>query len=258
MMKYKIALFGKGGQYTFGAVTTASDIDAIHNAIDNGTVSSAIERDGDWELENNDLDNMLIEAYGPEKDETKITVISFSSNIDDLELVYMNEDNGGEIIVDDDINETSVSTICVDPEWYKPDVWKEFPEETLFWGNEKQEKRINYISILTLPDNEKFSLNNLFVIYQNMEELINPVCISYDLLYITEDQRKKFVKDNYNTEVTDNDLLSTFEDLLIDYNELSEKFSKFLLEPILVEGKGEWENDVNIILTKENDLVYED
>jgi len=153
MMKYKIALFGRGGQYTFGAVTTASDIDAIHSAIDSGTVSSAIERNGDWELENNDLDNMLIEAYGPEKDETKITVISFSSNIDDFELVYMDEDNDGE--------------------------------------------------------------------------------------------------------VADADLLSTFENLLLDYNESSEKFSKFLLEPILVEGKGEWENDINVILTKENDLIYE-
>ena len=102
-MKYKINIKNGGGEYTFGAVTNEEDIAAIHTAIENDEVANWIETD-DGEINHFDLDDMLLQTYGPDVQAANILVASFPSDTDDSDVDY----DDGEVIIDDNIDETDV------------------------------------------------------------------------------------------------------------------------------------------------------
>ena len=255
-MKYKINIKNGGGEYTFGAVTNEDDIAAIHTAIENDEVYCSIETDDDLGLDHFDLDDMLLQTYGPDVQAANILVASFPSDTDDSDVDY----DDGEVIIDDNIDETDVPVFTASNPWYKPEQLAEFPEDTLLWGNEKIEKRITFPTILTLPDDEEFVSTNLFVGTVNTDETVQYAEIVSSILYINEETQKNLAREYYkdDEDVTEDDLLDLFQDFLSEEFEAQPAlFEEFVLEVGDVEGKGESENDYNIISTKDNTLLYE-
>ncbi|RLC45450.1 MAG: hypothetical protein DRH57_07960 [Candidatus Cloacimonadota bacterium] len=245
----RITVFNAGGEYTFGVIEDEAERQAMLDAIENDEVRSSIyyeDSEGDEvSLECFEFVDVL-QVYGPEMEGAKL-IVSVCEDDSFTEEV--------ETIVDTQISETKCIEFTSSNPYLTSEKKEEFNDESLLWGTYKIEKRIYFPAELTLSDDENFEITNVFVGSMNMDETICNAEIADTIYYIRADEQLKLVKDHYGEDYADGDTLG---DIIVEIQD--ENIG--LLEPFLldigdIEGKGEYENDYNVVSNFDGEVLYE-
>jgi hypothetical protein len=251
MSKYfRVTVKATGGEYTFGAIENEEEKQAMLDAIENDEVGSSIyyidSNQDEVSLESFEIAS-LVHVYGPEINGAEIIV----QECKDEEF---SEDIGDELIHESmDELECGVFTSS------NPVVSDEFKDgcadDSLLWATEKVEKRIHFPVELILDDGDDFDISNVFVGAMNLDETINGAEIANVICYIPKDEQVKLLKAHLDGDVSGDVLSDYINDIIY---EKPEALSEFVLEVGDIEGKGDWENDYNIVTTLDGaEVLYE-
>ncbi len=245
----RITVFNAGGEYTFGIIEDEAERQVMLNAIENDEVRSSMyyeDSEGD-EVSLESFNNAdILQAYGPEVDGARliVTVCEDDTFIDEIET-----------IVDEQISELKCAEFSSDNPYVTQEFKDGFNDESLLWGTYKIEKRIHFPTELTLADDEIFEITNVFIGSMNMDETICGAEIVDTIYYIRPDAQVKLVKDYYGKDYAEGDTLGDIIGELQD--EKVELLKPFELDIGDIEGKGEYENDFNIVSTFDGEVLYE-
>ena len=245
---YRIEIQNGGAEVQFGVITDKDDIRLMLSAIKNEEDVSWIEKDNGETLECFNQD-MLYSTYGPNYEYSKVTIRKNDKAYTD----YRNSDDGEEIL-DCKIEETKICTFSQSNPYLSPKDKEKYSEDCLIWGNQKVEKRVRFPILLELE--EELDVSNLFIGIINTDETIGADEIIQDAFYISKENQikilKVYLKDNYDNET----------ELLEYISEIFDENKEELLEPFKceiddIEGKGEWENDYNLVMTMQEEVLYD-
>jgi hypothetical protein len=252
MSKYfRVTVKGTGGEYTFGVIEDEVEKQAMLDAIKKDEVGSSVyysDSDGDeLSLESFEFAS-LVHVYGPEINGAEIIV----QECEDEDFC----DDIGDELIHESIDELECGVFTSS----NPVVSDEFKEgyavDSLLWATEKVEKRIHFPVELILDDGDDFDISNVFVGAMNLDETINGAEIANVICYIPKDEQVKLLKAHLDGDVSGDVLSDYINDIIY---EKPEALSEFVLEVGDIEGKGDWENDYNIVTTLDGaEVLYED
>jgi hypothetical protein len=241
MSKYfRLTVMASGGEYTFGVIEDEAEKQAMLGAIENDEVGSSIyytDSDGDEvSLESFEFAS-LVHVYGPEVSGAQIIV----QECQDEEF---SEEIGDELI-NESIDESECGVFTSSNPTVSAEFKEGFADDSLLWATEKVEKRIHFPVELMLDDDD-FDISNVFVGSMNLDETINGAEIVNTVCYIPKEEQVKLLKEYLDGDVADDVLADYINDIIYDK---PEALNPFILEVGDIEGKGEWENDFNIVTT---------
>ena len=250
MSKYiRITVLNTGGEYTFGVIEDEVEKQAMLNAIENNEVSSSIYyKDGDGEeisLESFNNANILA-TYGPSIDSAQLIIVECEDDsfVDEVST-----------FIDTPILESGCILFTSSNPYCNDELKSKFSNDSLLWGTQKIEKRVHLPAELILSDKEEFEITNIFIGSMNMDETINSDEIVDVVYYIRPDVQLKLLKEYYGDDYTEDDKLG---DILSDLlEEKPDMFDQFKLDIGDIEGKGEYENDFNIVTTFDGEILYQ-
>jgi hypothetical protein len=236
--KVNLTVFATGGEYTFGVIEDEAEKQAMLNAIENNEVSSLIYytgNDGNEESLSSWNKANLLHKNGPWVVGASLIVNGDNKSFDEL------------------IDELECTTFTSSNPWVDGEFKKKFSNDALLWGTEQIEKRIHFPVELILADDEDFDVTNVFIGSMNMDETINGAEVVDMVCYIPKEEQIKLIK-NYLGEGGKDEMLSEYiGDMIFDHPEI---LNPFTLKVGDIEGKGETENDFNIVTTFDGEILY--
>jgi len=259
MSFYKLEVMNSGAEYTYGMLTEKDNIFGMKKAIEEGEeITSWFETEneaGEEIMLDAPNNTQLLHVYGPcvlAGERVKLQEIEY-----DKDSYEVGEDMGEEIELDtEDINYFTTTNPYANKEFLN-----KFEEDALQWGTQKIEKRIHYPVILELKEGEEFEIKNLFFGSVNMDETMSGDEILEVILYINPENQLKIaqkIEKLEDLDISEEVDFEYFTDVLYEhYEDHKEIFQDFVCEVGDIEGKGEWENNRSIVLTKDGETLYE-